>query len=152
MGKKQTTKQIALEQAYKKELKRIKQFMRRAEKRGYRWYYYELPKKPKRITEKSVSRLKKITPDLLYKKGEYIDQETGEIIEGVKGRVTERKTAAQKAAKTLKQKKNILKKEKQNQKHLNLKPLSQFMMNHIMAKCMTIYLIILKWLSIMFTN
>lgn len=115
MGKKQTTKQIALEQAYKKELKRIKQFMRRAEKRGYRWYYYELPKKPKKITEKSVSRLKKITPDLLYKKGEYIDQETGEILEGVKGRTKERKTAAQKAVVTLKQKKNRLKKEKQKQ-------------------------------------
>ena len=107
MGKKQTTKQIALEQAYKKELKRIKQFMRRAEKRGYRWYYYELPKKPKKITEKSVSRLKKITPDLLYKKGEYIDQDTGEILEGIKGRTIERKTASQKAAETRKKKKNI---------------------------------------------
>ena len=113
MGKNQTTKQIALEKAYKKELKRIKQFMRRAEKRGYRWYYYELPKKPKKITEKSVSRLKKITPDLLYKKGEYIDQETGEILNAAKGRTLERKTAAQKAAETRKHKKNIPKKEKQ---------------------------------------
>ena len=112
MGKNQTTKQIALEQAYKKELKRIKQFMRRAEKRGYLWDDYELPKKPKKITEKSVSRLKKITPDLLYKKGEYIDQDTGEILEGVKGRTIERKTAAQKAAETRKQKKNAPKKEK----------------------------------------
>lgn len=115
MGKKQTTKQIALEQAYKKELKRIKQFMRRAEKRGYRWYYYELPKKPKKITEKSVSRLKKITPNLLYKKGEYIEQDTGEILDAVKGRTIERKRAAQKAAETYKQKKNRTKKEKQKQ-------------------------------------
>ena len=114
MGKKQPTKQIELAQAYKKELKRIKQFMRRAEKRGYRWYYYELPKKPKKITEKSVSRLKKITPDLLYKKGEYISQETGEILEGVKGRTIERKTVAQKAEETRKQKKKKKKKEKQN--------------------------------------
>lgn len=117
MGKKQTTKQIALEQAYKKELKRIKQFMRRAEKRGYRWYYYELPKKPKKITEKSVSRLKKITPDLLYKKGEYIEQDTGEILDAVKGRTIERKRAAQKAAETYKQKKNRVKNEKQKQEH-----------------------------------
>lgn len=113
MGKKQATKQTALEQAYSKELKRIKQFMRRAEKRGYRWYDYELPKKPKKITEKSVARLKKITPDVLYKKGGYIDQDTGEILEGVKGRTIERKTAAQKAAETRKRKKNKPKKEKQ---------------------------------------
>lgn len=115
MGKKQTTKQTALEQAYNKELKRIKQFMRRAEKRGYRWYDYELPKKPKKITEKSVARLKKLTPDVLYKKGGYIDQDTGEILEGVKGRTIERKTAAQKAAETRKRKKNKVKKEKQKQ-------------------------------------
>lgn len=115
MGKKQATKQMALEQAYKKELKRIKQFMHRAEKRGYLWYDYELPKKPKKITEKSVSRLKKITPDLLYKKGKYIDQETGEIISGVKGRARERKKAEQKSIETRKQNKNRVKKEKQKQ-------------------------------------
>lgn len=101
MATKKTTKNT-LEQEYKKELRRIQQFMKRASKRGYFWEESPTPKQPKKITSKSVARLKSITPDTLYKKGHYVVEETGEIITGNRGRVLERKKAATKAQKTRK--------------------------------------------------
>ena len=44
---------------YKKEIKRIKRFIRRAEKRGYSFSFKE-PQLPKRIRKESVEKLKKI--------------------------------------------------------------------------------------------
>lgn len=119
---KKTTK-IAPEQEYKKELKRIQQFMRRAEKRGYFWDKSPIPKQPKKITPKSVDRLRKITPDVLYKKGEYVDQSTGEIISGTRGRKLERKLATEKATETRKAKQNKNKKNnKSKRKKADPKP------------------------------
>ena len=93
-------------QAYAKQLKRIKQFIRRAEQRGYQFAHNLIPKKPKKITQKSVERLKKITPEKAYKKSVYGGEATyGEIVKGIKGRKLERKAQAQKSAQTRKQKK-----------------------------------------------
>lgn len=90
---------------YRKQVKRIKQFVRRAESRGY--YFGELdtilPNRPKRLTAGSVRRLEAITPDKLYKRGVYGGEATsGEIISAELGRKEERKLAAQRAAKTRK--------------------------------------------------
>lgn len=90
---------------YRKQVKRIKQFVRRAESRGY--YFGELdtilPSRPKRLTAGSVRRLAAITPDRLYKKGLYGGEATsGEIVPAERGRKEERKLAAQRAAKTRK--------------------------------------------------
>ena len=104
MAKQRKTTKATPEQEYKKELRRIQQFMRRASKRGFVWEESPVPKQPKKITNKSVARLKKITPDVLYKKGEYIVTETGELISGTKGRTLERKIAAEKAAQARKAK------------------------------------------------
>lgn len=87
--------------AYKKQVKRIKQFIRRAEKRGYQFQENVLPKQPKRITEQSVERLRKLTPEQLYKKAEYGGEASyGEIVKGTQGRQLERKASAQKASET----------------------------------------------------
>lgn len=128
---KKSTK-LTPEQEYKKELRRIKQFMSRASKRGFFWDESPVPKQPKKITTKSVERLRKITPDVLYKKGEYVVQETGEIISGTKGRNLERKEAAKKAqdarkAKQAKEKKGAKSKGKpstktKDKKKTNTKP------------------------------
>lgn len=91
MAKSSMTTKITPEQEYKKELRRIKQFIRRASKRGFFWDKSPIPNQPKKITSKSVERLRKITPDVLYKKGEYVVQETGELIPATKGRKLERK-------------------------------------------------------------
>lgn len=75
-----------IERQYAKELRRIKQFIRRTEDRGYTYPANIIPPKPKKITLKSVNRLQKITPDTLYHKATYTFPDTGEVISG-----TERK-------------------------------------------------------------
>lgn len=94
-----------LQKAYAKQRKRILQFINRAEKRGYYFPENILPQKPKRITKASVERLRKITPETLYKKAEVVDIETGEVISAQQLRKAERQRSAQKAAQTRKQKK-----------------------------------------------
>lgn len=111
MAKANMTTKITPEQEYKKELRRIKQFIRRASKRGFIWFDNPIPKQPKKITTKSVSRLKNITPKTLYKKANFVDEETGEILSGTKGRTIEKKRAAEKAKETIKAKKVKSKKE-----------------------------------------
>lgn len=86
---------------YNKNRKRITQFIRRAESRGYRFDDNILPKKPKRVTAASVRRLKKLTPEALYKRSVYGGEATfGEIVPGVAGRKLEKKASANKAAQT----------------------------------------------------
>lgn len=91
--------QKALKESYRKQRKRILQFIKRAESRGY-VFNFELPKKPKRITEASVRRLQKITPKKLYEKSKAVDFNTGEILSGTEYRKRERKEAARRAAVT----------------------------------------------------
>lgn len=100
MAKKLTQLQLD----YKKQVKRLKQAVRRAEKRGYIVPENVIPKQPKRITKKSVERLKKITTKEIYSKSEKLDFETGELIPGEVARKQERSEAAKKAAKTRKEK------------------------------------------------
>lgn len=104
MAKKKKPTQLQLE--YRKQVKRLKQAVRRAEKRGYIIPDDIIPNQPKRITRKSVERLKKITTKEIYKKSEKLDFETGELIPGEVARKHERNEAAKKAAKTRKNKTN----------------------------------------------
>lgn len=88
---------------YNKELRRINQFIRRAEKRGYQFNDNVIPERPNRITKASVRKLKKITPETLYKKSVYGGEATiGEIVKGTKGRKAERKLASKRASETRK--------------------------------------------------
>lgn len=102
MAKKKKPTQLQLD--YKKQVKRLKQAVRRAEKRGYIIPDNIIPKQPKRITRKSVERLKKITTKDIYAKSEKLDIETGELISGEAARKQERSEAAKKSAKTRKEK------------------------------------------------
>ena len=102
MAKKKKPTQLQLD--YKKQVKRLKQAIRRAEKRGYIVPDNIIPKQPKRITSKSIERLKKITAKDIYKKSEKLDFETGELIPGEKARKLERSESAKKAARTRKEK------------------------------------------------
>lgn len=83
---------------YQKERKRVKALVKRAQERGYLVPKDFVPAIPKKITAASVSRLKKLTPDVLYKKSEHLDYETGEIIPGRLARQQERVAAGKKAA------------------------------------------------------
>lgn len=102
MAKKKKSTQLQLD--YKKQVKRLKQAVRRAEKRGYIIPNDIIPEQPKRITRKSVERLKKISTKEIYAKSEKLDFETGELIPGEVARKQERSEAAKKSAKTRKEK------------------------------------------------
>lgn len=101
MAKRQ--KRTEAEKLYSKQLKRIKQFIRRAEKRGFIFEEDVIPQKPKKVTKASVRKLEKLTPEKLYKKSLYLEESTGEIEEAQKRRKEERKQSAKKAAKTRKE-------------------------------------------------
>lgn len=78
MGK--TTKKSELLKEYNKQRKRIKQFIRYAEKRGYVFEPNLIPPRPKTITSGSIRRLSKIRPEQLYKKAYAISAVTGQPI------------------------------------------------------------------------
>lgn len=93
---------MTIKQEYMKERKRVQQFIRRAEKRGYS-FDFEVPKIPKKITRSSINRLKKATPKQLYEKATYTIA-TGEKVSGRKGQQIERKKRTEKAKQTRAQK------------------------------------------------
>lgn len=104
MAKKRKKTQTQL--AYEKQERRIKQFIRRAEKRGYKFEENVLPKRPKRVTKSSVQKLEKITPKELYKHAVYGGEASyGEVISGLKGLAKERSARSKKSAETRKARK-----------------------------------------------
>ena len=78
-----------VKQAYRKERQRIQRQINRMTKRGYDVPEL-LPKIPKKITEASVRRLKKLTTEKLYKESRFIDFETGEILTSEEGQKLEK--------------------------------------------------------------
>lgn len=98
-------KQTPTERAYSKQVRRIKQFISRAEKRGFHFNENVLPKRPNRITQASVRKLAKLTPDKLYEKAEYAGTLSyGEIVPSIEGLKLERSARAKKGAETKKYK------------------------------------------------
>ena len=85
--------------------KAVSAFFRKGRSMAKRGYVIDavLPKEPKKITEASVRRIKKISANL-YKKSYYVTEE-GEVISGEEGRKYERSRSAKKAAETRKRKK-----------------------------------------------
>lgn len=89
-------KRISKEE-YKRNVKRIKQFIYRAEKRGYKFPEIKLPK---------GAAIRNITPEKLYKKAVYGGVETfGDVVPAEQGVKLERSARAKKAAQTRKEKK-----------------------------------------------
>lgn len=86
---KRKSKLTPTQQEYRKERQRIQRQINRMTKRGYDVPEL-LPKIPKKITEASVRRLKKITTEKLYKESRFIDFETGEILTSKEGQTLER--------------------------------------------------------------
>lgn len=86
---KRKSKLTPTQQEYRRERQRIQQQINRMTKRGYDVPEL-LPKIPKKITEASVRRLKKLTAEKLYKESRFIDIETGEILTSKEGQALER--------------------------------------------------------------
>lgn len=93
---------MTYKEQYKKEIKRIKRFISRAEKRGYSFSFKE-SQLPKRIRKESVEKLKKITPEKLYASATYrgLYSDFREL-SGLEARKRERSAAAKKGAETRK--------------------------------------------------
>lgn len=126
-----SAKQTALNKEYNKQLNRIRKFIKSAEGRGYIFWnkpvqrknnkrtgesqvvvptdvdYWALPQRPKRVTEASVNKLKKITTEYLYQRAMYVDIRTGEIFTGSEGVSIENKRRSQKSAETRKKRTRI---------------------------------------------
>lgn len=93
---------------YRKERKRINQFLNRAMERGY-IFPERLFHDHKNINKQAVESLKKLTAKELYKKAQYSGwyvPEGKEVVSGEEGRKLERKAAAQKAKETIERKKH----------------------------------------------
>lgn len=89
-----------IQQQYRKERRRIQNAMYRLDKQGYVLPEDLLPSIPKKVTQASINRLKKITSESIYKKSKKLDFETGEIIPGIVARDKARSQRAKKAART----------------------------------------------------
>lgn len=101
--KKQGAKQQAINKAYAKERSRIRSFLRRASKRGYQFPEDIIPAIPKRKTEASIRKLKRLTKDVMYEKAIYGGSASyGEIVSGKEGLKLERKERAKRASETRK--------------------------------------------------
>lgn len=87
-----------IQQQYRKERRRIQNAMNRLEKQGYVLPEDLLPSMPKKITQASINRLKKITSESIYKKTKKLDFETGEITPGIVARDKARSQRAKEAA------------------------------------------------------
>ena len=81
------------QELWNKEIRRIKQFIRRATKRGY-LIDIAIPERPKRVTRKVIRELQFYTPQKIYEMSEYIT-----------GRKIEKREAGRKAALTRAKKK-----------------------------------------------
>ena len=101
--------------AFKKQVTRIKNFIRRATKRGYEFSDNVIPTMPKRVTKKSIEKIKNIKPKDLYSKASYLDKSTGEIVSGSTGRKIERNLSRQKSKET--RKNNTNKRHSNNNKN-----------------------------------
>lgn len=105
MMQKQLIKEI------RKERKRVRQNMRRMEKRGFFFDDFEIPEieytKTGNVSKKTLHKLKAITPEVLYKLARWVDTETGEILTGKERQKEERHERAQKSARTRKRKREI---------------------------------------------
>lgn len=107
MKRKSSQKLTDNQMAFKKELYRIKRFIRNARKRGYEFDDNVLPKQPKRITRKKLEEIKNIKPSDLYNKAVYHDKISHETFTGQQGRKIERYRANLKAKETRQKNKEI---------------------------------------------
>lgn len=91
-------KSTPIQQQYRKERRRIQNAINRLEKQGYVLPKDLLPSMPKKVTQASINRLKKITSESIYKKSKKLDFETGEITPGIVARDKARSQRAKEAA------------------------------------------------------
>lgn len=92
------------QKAYQKERRRLLQAVSRAKKQGYIFPEDIVPELPKRVTKKQLEKIQKIKPKQLYKKAEFVYQETGEVVPAEQRKQEVKQEAIRKAKETRKKK------------------------------------------------
>lgn len=106
---------------YNKEVRRLKQAIRRAEKRGYIVPESIIPQSPKRITQGSIRRLKKITPEKIRQKSElYVLEANPSKSKERKQSINKKSAKALQVKKDKEQRKKIDKKAKESLKKIQV--------------------------------
>lgn len=82
--------------AFAKQQRRIRRFIKSAEKRGYSFQANVVPERPTRVTKRDIARITAIKPETLYEQATYVYE--GSTFTGTEGRMIERSLAAQKGA------------------------------------------------------
>lgn len=100
------------QKAYQKERRRLLQAVRRAKKQGYIFPEDIVPELPKRVTKKQLEKIQKIKPKQLYKKAEFVYQETGEVVPAEQRKQEVKQEAIRKAKETRKRKAKETRKKK----------------------------------------
>ena len=100
-------KQTENQKAYQKERRRLLQAVRRGEKQGYIFPEDVVPELPKRVTKKQLEKIQKIKPKDLYKKAEFVYEETGEVVPAEQRKQEVKQEATIKAKEIRKRKKKI---------------------------------------------
>ena len=77
-NKKPLTNKERLEREYNKQIRRIERRKKEMEQLGYVSDDVKIPKKPKKVTEGTIRRLKKITPKFIKEHSRIVSFETGE--------------------------------------------------------------------------
>lgn len=95
------------QKAYQKERRRLLQAVRKGEKQGYIFPEDVVPDLPKRVTKKRLENIQKTKPKDLYKKAEFVYEETGEIVTAEQRKQEIKQGAIKKAKETRKRKKKI---------------------------------------------
>ncbi len=97
------TSYTALQAEVRREVRRIQQFVRRAEQRGFEFpqQIKDIKFNKKNASTRRLEQLRRWTAEKLYGKAKYASEKTyGEIVSGKKGREIERREAARKSAQT----------------------------------------------------
>lgn len=92
------------QKAYQKEIRRLLQAVNRAKKQGYIFPENIVPSLPKRVTKKSLQRIQNLKPKDLYKKAQYLYEETGEIVSAEERKQEVKRLAIEKRKLTRKKK------------------------------------------------
>ena len=103
-AKKHSPKLTPNQQAFAKQQKRIRNFIRAAEKRGYKFPAGSVPERPARVTKRDIERITALTPEVLYKAATYVFE--GSVFSGTEGRMIERERTAAHVAETRRHKKD----------------------------------------------
>lgn len=92
------------QKAFQKERRRLLQAVNRAKKQGYIFPENIVPSLPKRVTKKSLERIHLLKPKDLYKKAQYLYEETGEIVSAEQRKQEVKRLSIEKRKLTIKKK------------------------------------------------